>query len=131
MSGQSMSDLRCLLMHEYYADLFLHAGKCWDIRSTPTNIREKVGILATKQMMHRKDNILYCTADLVDCFPLTRELFDANRRKHLLCVSYDELPPNYRYVWVFNNIRPVCEAVKKKPGSRVWCTVDVSHLQGI
>ena len=85
---------KAFIVLPHWAKLILDCDKTWEIRSRNTKIRGKVGIIASKT------GKIWGTTELVDSFPLTKELFDKNKDKHRILCDYEELPSNYKYVWV-------------------------------
>lgn len=94
-----------LILLPFWANLIVKGKKTWEIRSRNTKIRGRIGIIASKL------GVIVGETELVDSFPLTKELFEDNRDKHCIDCEFEALPKNYRYVWVVKNskeyIRPV------------------------
>ena len=49
--------------------------------------------------------MLYGQVDLVDCIPLTKQLWDQNKRKHQNYISWYEITDYYKkpHAWVLKN----------------------------
>lgn len=75
--------------------------KTWEIRSYPTDYRGDILIL------NSHNNKVVCKMELVDCVPLTKELWEMNFEKHRTSCSFEDLP--YRkngktaYAWILKN----------------------------
>lgn len=111
---------RALIVKPYWADLIVSGDKTWEIRSRYTDIRGKIGIIASST----KTIVGEC--EIVNCVKLTKELYDNNFAKHHITCSYDKLPDNYKngYAWV---IKPdsACKYDNPKPykhpkGAVIW-----------
>lgn len=108
-----MTSRALLVKPEWAARLVaLENPKTWEIRGAATKIRGRVGILATSGVG------LVGHAELVDCIPLTPELFASNVDKHQ--------SPGHSYArphaWVFRDGVPYAtpQQVPRKQGQIIW-----------
>lgn len=92
--------------------------KPWEIRSRNTSKRGPFAIATSGE------HLLLGIADINDTFPLTGELFDCNRCKHLIGCTYEQLPSHYRrgHVWELEHIFRFKEPIpyNPKPGCVIW-----------
>ena len=105
-----------LILLPQWAYLILNGRKTWEVRSSNTKIRGKIGIIASKT------GKIFGEVEVVDSFPLTKELFEQNFDKHRIMCSYEELPPNYKWVWVMSNpiIYDTPIQYKHPKGAIIW-----------
>jgi hypothetical protein len=91
--------------------------KTWEIRSANTRVRGRVGIMSSgvKELLGE--------AVLLDSFPLTRELYEANMAKHQT-ESWEAVAGRYKkpHVWVFEDGKQYSEpiSVPRKNGQVIW-----------
>lgn len=107
---------RGLIIHPYFATMIVNGLKTWEIRPKNTNIRDKIGICAMGT------NLIIGEAEIVDSFPLTKELYEDNYLKHRVRCRYDKLPQNYKVVWVLENAKVYEKPLvyEHKQGQQVW-----------
>lgn len=112
--------MKALILKPFWCNEILNNNKTWEIRRNNCKIRGKIGLIAsgTKQ--------IYGECELIDAFPLTKELFEKNFDKHHINCKYEELPSSYKYVWVLNNIKKyeVPKSYIHKQGAQIWVNVE-------
>ena len=90
-----------LFVTDLWAKFYKKGMKTWDIRSYPINYRGPIAII------NNKNNKVVCKMDLIDCIPLTKELWEMNFEKHRVSSSFEML--SYRqnnkiaYAWILKN----------------------------
>ena len=112
--------MKGLIIKPFWCYKILRDGKVWEIRKTNTNIRGKIFLIAsgTKHIVGE--------TELINSFPLTKELFENNFNKHLINCSYEELPSNYKYVWELSNTKEYNKPkpYKHKQGAQIWINLE-------
>ena len=94
--------------------------KTWEIRGTGTRVRGHVGIIASG------GGGLVGGAELVDSFPLTRALYDANTRLHQTA-SWEQVAGGYTrpHAWVFaRGYARAPQRVPRKRGQVIWARLE-------
>ena len=86
-----------LIVLPFWTKEILENNKVWEIRRNNCHIRGKIYIIASGTKH------IYGECEIIDSFPLTKELFEENFDKHHINCTYEELPPNYKYVWLIKN----------------------------
>ena len=110
--------------------LFYKKGmKTWEIRSYPTDYRGKVLIIESKT------NTVISLVELIDCVPLSRELWEMNFEKHRVSYPFDSLPYKKRdgnvYAWVLKNPAVFDEKCNvTRSDSRPYITLEDNYLDG-
>ena len=107
-----------LILKPYWGKAILY-GKDWEIRSRDTKKRGPVAIVTSG------DHKVLGFTCITDTFKLTPELFNNNRKRHMVkTASFDLLPENYRngYVYQFTDTVEILWSVyyRPKPGAVVW-----------
>ena len=107
---------RALIMLPEWADIILKGYKTWEIRNRNTNIRGRIGLIA------KGTKAIVGEVDIVDSFPLTKGLFENNVHRHRLLCTYEQLPQNYKYVWVLENpvLYDIPVRYEHPKGAQVW-----------
>lgn len=120
---------KALLLKPFWSNEILNNNKTWEIRSRRTNVRGRIGVIASGTSK------IYGECELVDCIPLTKELYDNNFNKHHISCSYEELPENYKkgYIWV---IKENSQQLYKEPmayihpqGAVIWVNFNKSTIK--
>jgi hypothetical protein len=88
---------RALIILPEWGKLILQGYKTWEVRSSNTKIRGKVGLAFSKT------DKIFGEIEIVDSIELTEDLYNANFKKHRILCEYKDLPSNYRYAWVLAN----------------------------
>jgi hypothetical protein len=102
---------RGLIVQEPWLSLILEGKKTMDLRHAPVNIRGRIALLNNGQ--------IHGHAELVDVVgPLNRKELGKLQRKHRMA----DIPANYRYGWVFKNVKKLPEAVPydHPQGAQTW-----------
>lgn len=110
--------------------LFYKKGmKTWEIRSYPTEYRGKLLIIESKT------NTVISLVELIDCVPLSKELWEMNFEKHRVSCPFDVLP--YRktngdaFAWVIKNNAVFDEKYKiTRSDNRPYITLEEQFLNG-
>lgn len=112
--------MRGLIFLPFWADEILYNNKTWEIRNKNCKIREKIYILKSKTQE------ICGECEIIDSFLLTKELFENNFDKHHINCTFEELPSNYKYVWVLSNIKKydTITKYKHKLGAQTWLTLE-------
>lgn len=86
-----------LIVRPYWADRIFDFYKLWEIRGSNTSKRGKIGIAKSGT------GCIYGTVNLTDSIPLTKELWETNRKMHQVDISWEELLSIYKkpYAWIF------------------------------
>lgn len=90
-----------LFVTDLWSKFYRKGMKTWDIRSYPTNYRGPIVII------NNQNNKVVCKMDLIDCIPLTKELWEMNFEKHRVSSPFETL--SYRqnnkiaYAWILKN----------------------------
>lgn len=107
---------RVLIMKPKWGILILDGNKSWEIRRTDCKFRGRFGIA------YSGTSAIFGTVELVDSFPLTKELFETQFNKHFINCRFEDLPSSYKYVWVLKDAhrlqKPI--AFKRKRGALIW-----------
>lgn len=97
-------EIMCLFVTKPWPLFYEKAMKEWDVRAYSTDYRGPILIVESKT------NKVVCLMDLVDCIPLTKELWENNYDKHRVQSSFENLPYNKgtdkpAVAWVLKNPR--------------------------
>jgi len=121
---RTMTMNSALIIRPTWADK-LTAGedpKTWEIRGSNTKKRGLVGFIKSGA------SEVMGSAELIDSFPLTKELYEANMEKHQT-EFWGDVAGRYKtpWVWVFENgtrlETPV--PVERKKGQVAWAKIDM------
>ena len=92
--------------------------KTWEIRGCNTTKRGRIGIAKSKTQK------IYGEVTITDSIPLTKQLWEENKEKHQVLISWEDLLKHYKkpYAWVFSNAVRYENAVPyiHKPGAVIW-----------
>lgn len=87
---------RALVVRKPYAGMIVDGEKVWEMRSRPTNIRGRVGIIEARS------GTIIGEVDLVDCWVnLSQQQLLENISKHKVFDSW--LLTHWPIAWVFDN----------------------------
>lgn len=107
-----------LVIRPFWANKIFREGKCWEIRGSKTNKRGRIYI--AKSMTSK----IYGTVKIIDCIPLTKELWESNKDKHQVNMSWEELLNRYKtpYAWVLDEQLEFDTPIGyyHKPGAVIW-----------
>ncbi|WP_339200358.1 ASCH domain-containing protein [Paenibacillus sp. FSL P2-0322] len=103
-----------LIIKPNWADMVLSGIKPWEIRGSRTHKRGTIGIIKSGS------GLVYGTADLVDCVPMTFYNWYENKDKHH--VEYADVDYKTPYAWVMQNpvIYPEPIPYKHPQGAVIW-----------
>ena len=106
-----------LIIKPHWGEAILSRTKDWEIRSSNTRIRRRVGITMSGS------SVVSGSAVIVDSFPLTREVFEANAERHR-CERWEDVAGRYRrpHVWVVARARRLNHPIPiaRRAGQVVW-----------
>lgn len=109
---------RALIVRKPWIDLILDGHKTWEMRSRPTNIRGRIGLI------EQGSGLIVGEVDLVDSLQAvtTRQKHDEFER-HL--VADFDLLKKWKYPWVIENAKRYSEPVayQHKPGCVTWVKI--------
>lgn len=115
--------LKGLIIRTPQIDYILSGAKTWEMRSTGTAVRGKIGLI------RKGSGLVAGTVDLVGCMgPLTDEQMKANQHCHL--ISPDRLSEpqiaKWRYAWILESAAPLRQPVpyRHPRGAVIWVTLD-------
>ena len=112
--------MKCLIIKKEHLDNILNNGKVWEMRSTKTNIRGRIGLIEAGS------GLIMGEASLIHC----RQPFAGDQeaaawfRKHL--VHRFDLLKKWRYPWVLDNVKKYDKPrpYKHPQGAVIWVNVD-------
>ena len=87
---------RALIIRAPHINNILDNGKVWEMRSTKTKVRGRIGLIEDGT------GLITGEADLVDCGEAL-EFFQINQYKHLHQVDDLSLLQKWRYPWILEN----------------------------
>jgi hypothetical protein len=108
-----------LIIKKKWLDLILNDHKIWEIRSSDTKKRGRIGLIESKSGQIKG------ACDLVDSFPFTKDLQDElnNYHKHWL-TEHQLYYMQYKrpHVWVLSNVKMFDEPVdyRHPQGAVIW-----------
>lgn len=111
---------KALIIKPNWGNLILDGKKTWEIRSSSTNIRGRIGIAFSGT------SAVWGTVNLVNCIKLNKEVFESNKDKHQIDYNFEELPYKNVYAWVFEDVKRLKEPIgyNHKRGCVIWCNLD-------
>ncbi|GAA6153033.1 ASCH domain-containing protein [Pseudoteredinibacter isoporae] len=112
---------RALIVRQPWIDMILAGYKPWEMRSAPTKVRGRTGLI------EQGSGLIVGEVNLTDSLPaLTIEQAQHHREKHCLCLLGEkhetELLEKWRYPWILKNpLRYEKPVPYKHPrGAVVW-----------
>lgn len=91
--------MNILIIKEEFGKQILSGKKTWELRGANTKKRGKIEIAfsGTKKK--------FGTVELIDSIPLTKELYEANVKKHCFPGTWEELKDWYKnpHAWIIKN----------------------------
>lgn len=111
--------MKGLILKPFWCEAILDYNKTWEIRRTNTKIRGKICLIKSGTSQ------IWGECEIIDSFPLTKELFENNYDKHLINCKYEELPNNYKCVWVLKNVKKYEKPIKYQHprGAQIWVNI--------
>lgn len=87
-----------LMVRPTWCDAILYEGKVWEVRGHATKKRGVIGLAKTGTSK------VFGECEIVDCIPLTKEMYRDNSLKHCVPLSWEELIRVYPtpYAWVLS-----------------------------
>lgn len=111
-----------LILKEKYGSQILCGSKTWELRNNNTKKRGKICIA------YSKTGKKFGEVELYDTIKLTKELFEANRDKHLSDSLWESLTGRYKnpYAWILKEPVLYKEPVPYKHpyGAIIWVKED-------
>lgn len=129
--------MRVLAIKQPWASLVAEGKKTIEVRSRPTNIREKVAIYGTISPYDKRANVelgmfmprgyIVATVEIVDCIQYMRT-HEAVRDMHKHCIPLktgDEL--QHMYAWYLDNVEILDTPIpyKMPKGCVVWANAEL------
>jgi len=112
-----------LLIKPYWTDKIFLNDKCWEIRGSNTKKRGIIGIAKSGTGQ------VFGTVRLFDSISLTKELWECNRDKHQVELSWEELLKIYKYpyAWVLTEKNQYAEPIpyNHPQGAVIWVKTDI------
>lgn len=88
---------RLLIIKQPWIDLILSGQKIWEMRSSPTNIRERIGLV------EQGTGLIIGEADIIGCIDnLTVPTLISSYDKHK--ITDEDVLKRWRYAWVLENV---------------------------
>lgn len=88
---------RALIIKGNWLDKIFHNNKTWEMRSSRTNIRGKIGLIESGSGQ------IVGEAEITHCFPITDGMKISCQSEHQV---YDlRLLKKWRYAWVLSNVK--------------------------
>ena len=120
----------CLFVTDEWEKIYQKGMKTWDIRSYPIDYKGPIAIV------HNKTHKVICIGELIDCVPLTKELWEMNFDKHRVFSSFENLPYNQNgkiaYAWVLKDIKtPKQEIFIERKNKKPYLFISQDILNGI
>lgn len=112
-----------LYVTKNWTPFYTKGYKNWDIRNYQTDYRGKIYIVESSS------NRIICQMDLVDCIPITKDLYEMNYHMHRILCSYDALPyiqdGKNAYIWVLKNDCVLDDKITiKRPNKRAFFFIE-------
>jgi len=114
---------KALLIKSPHIEKILSGIKTWEMRSTATKIRGKIGLVMSGS------GKIYGSANLVDCIgPLSPD--DKLKSQHLHQISPERLllpeVAKYKYAWVLQDVEkfPIPRAYAHPSGAVIWVNLE-------
>ena len=93
-----------LIIKPNWCDAILNEGKIWEVRGHATKKRETIGLAKSGTSK------IYGEVDIVDCVPLTKDMYSTGVMNHHIPLTWEQLLKIYPtpYAWILNE-----DSVKK------------------
>jgi hypothetical protein len=106
--------MKGLIIKQPYIDNILSGRKTWEIRGGNTKTRGKI------ELIQSGSGLVVGCCEIVDCLPLDKDSFVANKEKHL--IQSEVLPYNKTFAWVIENAKRYDKPRKYKHpcGAIIW-----------
>jgi len=119
---------RGLIIKKQHLDKIYDDGKIWEMRSSPTNIRGRIGLIESGS------GLITGECEIVDCYKYIAEqarqrLFDWLEWMHCHQVSDLDKLNKWRYPWVLKGAKRYAEPIpyKHPKGAVIWVKLDSLH----
>ena len=114
--------MKALIIRDPWIDLILAGRKTWELRTSPTNVRGRIGLI------RKGTGLIVGVGDLVDSLPrLDTDALAASRDQHAVPPDMDHvaLDAGWLHPWVLHNARPLERPVPagQKSGQVIWVTL--------
>lgn len=119
--------MKCLFIKEPWISLILEGKKVWEIRSSNTNIRGRIGLIASGT------GEIKGYIDLIDSIKLTPQQFDKNQKNHQIPndrFNSNKMPYKNTHAWILKNPFKLEKGIKfkHKKGCVIWINLEESDL---
>jgi len=112
--------MKCLIIKQPWIDLILSGDKTWEMRSRPTNIRGRIGII------EQGTGLIVGEAELIDCINgmSHNRLYGYTPDKHL--IQDERLLIKWNVAWVLKNAKRYKKPIpyKHPQGAVVWVNIE-------
>lgn len=101
-------------------DYILSGEKTWEVRSTMTKVRGKILLIKSGT------GKIYGSAELVDSFPISKELFTCSFHKHRIPIDkFDDISYKIPHVWVLTKVQCYSEPIPytHPQGAVIWVNI--------
>lgn len=112
-------NMKCLIIKQPWIELILSGKKTWEMRSRPTNIRGRIGLI------EQGTGLIVGEAELTDCMESITN-FDIGYCQHLHKIEDIELLEKWHIPWVLENAKRYEKPIpyKHPQGAVVWVNVE-------
>jgi predicted transcriptional regulator len=116
--------MKCLIIKQPWIELILSGKKTWEMRSRPTNIRGRIGLI------EQGTGLIVGEVDIVDSFHAAVEFYCEKAKSfcyHRIDTDDFDLLDKYEYAWVLDNVKRYEKPIpyKHPQGAVVWVNVEV------
>lgn len=114
--------MKALIIRDPWIDLILDGRKTWELRTSPTKVRGRIGLI------RQGTGLIVGVADLVDSLPrLDADTLATSRDRHAVPPEMDTvaLEAGWLHPWVLHNARPLEHPVVagQKSGQVIWVSL--------
>ena len=122
--------MRGLIIREPWIGHILAGKKTWEMRTRPTSVRGRIGLI------RKGSGMVIGVANLVESLaPLDARSLAASRDRHGIMPEHEEeaLEGGWVYPWVLSDVRKLPRPVPagQKPGQVIWVTLAPSTIAAI
>jgi len=117
---------RALIIKQPWIELILSGQKTWEMRSRPTNVRGRIGLIV------QGTGLIVGEVDITDCLaPLTEKEMHHSPYHLLHMVDEIELLKKWRYAWVLKNAKRYKKPIpyNHPQGAVTWVRLDDDKLR--
>lgn len=113
--------MKCLIIKQPYIDLILSGEKTWEMRSRPTNIRGRIGLI------EQGTGLIVGEANIFDCIEINpNHQYSDYFKKHR--IDDANIIGKYPFAWVLANAKRYEKPIpyKHPQGAVVWVNVEAN-----